>query len=204
VQLRALGPVFTQMTPVTQPLPAAQAAVRHAAARYREAVALAVLVLAGQTTLPTETGRAGASVLFNMTKIWEDYARTWVLQHMLSAGHRLAVQHPIILTDDKSRMTANADLVEFDERGHPTAVYDAKYKPWAKTPSTDDLYQVITYAHRLGINRAYLLYPGRGEESEVIVDRFQVAILGLGVLSARPEAVPRDASTQGADTASSS
>jgi 5-methylcytosine-specific restriction endonuclease McrBC regulatory subunit McrC len=202
VQLRALGPVFTQITPVTDPLPVAQAAVRHAAARYREAVALAVLVLAGQTTLPTETGRAGASVLFNMTKVWEDYARTWVRER-LPAGHRLAVQHPIVLTDDESRMTANADLVEFDGSGHPTAVYDAKYKPWGETPSAGDLYQVITYAHRLGINRAFLLYPGRGEHSEVIVGPLRIAMLGVQVLSAPPQpGAVRDASTQGVDTAS--
>jgi 5-methylcytosine-specific restriction endonuclease McrBC regulatory subunit McrC len=187
---------------VTDPLPVAQAAVRHAAARYREAVALAVLVLAGQTTLPTETGRAGASVLFNMTKVWEDYARTRV-QERLPAGHRLAVQHPIVLTDDESRMTAHADLVEFDGSGHPTAVYDAKYKPWGQTPSAGDLYQVITYAHRLGINRAFLLYPGRGEHSEVIIGPLRIAMLGVQVLSAPPQpGAVTDASTQGVNTAS--
>ena len=131
VQLRALGPVFTQITTMTDPLPVARAAIRHAATRYREALALAVLVLAGQTTLPTGTGTAGSSVLFNMTKIWEDYAQTWV-QRRLPAGHRLAVQHPIVLTDDESRMTASADLVEFEQNGHPTTVYDAKYKPWGQ------------------------------------------------------------------------
>jgi 5-methylcytosine-specific restriction endonuclease McrBC regulatory subunit McrC len=87
-----------------------------------------------------------------MTKIWEEYAQTWV-QRRLPAGHRLAVQHPIVLTYDDSRMTASANLVEFEQSGHPTAVYDAKYKPWGQTPSTGDLYQVVTYAHRLGVNR---------------------------------------------------
>ncbi len=186
VQLRALSPAFTQMTPVDDPLRTARAAARHAAARYREALALAVLVLAGQTTLPTGTGAAGSSVLFNMTKIWEDYTRTWV-QRQLPAGHRLTAQHPVVLTDDESQMTASADLVEFDESEHPAAVYDAKYKPWGQTPSTGDLYQVITYAHRLGVNRAFLLYPGNGEHSEVIVGRCRLAMLGIHVLNTPPE-----------------
>src|SRR5262249_50366116 len=147
-------------------------------------------------------GKAGASVLFNMTKVWEDYARTWV-QERLPAGHRLAVQHPIILTDDESRMTAHADLVEFDEGGHPTAVYDAKYKACGQTPSTGDLYQIVTYAHRLGVNRAFLLYPGRGERHEVIVDRFRIAMRGVRVLSTPPQpGAVRNASTQGVDTVS--
>jgi 5-methylcytosine-specific restriction endonuclease McrBC regulatory subunit McrC len=186
VQLRTLGPVFTQIATVTDPLPVARAAVRHAATRYREALALAVLVLAGQTTLPTGTGTAGSSVLFNMTKIWEDYAQTWV-QRRLPAGHRLAIQHPIVLKVDESRMTASADLVEFEQNGHPTTVYDAKYKPWGQTPSTGDLYQVVTYAHHLGVNRVFLLYPGSGEHSEVIVGRCRVAMLGIHVLNTPPE-----------------
>ena len=52
-------------------------------------------------------------------------------------------------------MTASANLVEFEQSGHPTAVYDAKYKPWGQTPSTGDLYQVVTCAHRLGVNRVF-------------------------------------------------
>lgn len=186
MQLRALGPVFTHVATVADPLPVARAAIRHAAARYRDALALAALVLAGRTTLPTGAGVAGASVLFNMTKIWEDYAQAWV-ERRLPAGHRLAAQHPIILTDDDSRMTASADLVEFDQDGQPTAVYDAKYKPWGQTPSTGDLYQVVTYAHRLGVNLAFLLYPGSGEHSEVVIGRCRVAMLGIHVLDTPPE-----------------
>lgn len=182
VRLRALGPAFTHITTVAEPLRTARPAVGHAITRYREALALAVLVLTAQTTLPTGTGRVGSSVLFNMTKVWEDYVQAWV-QHQLPNGHNLSVQHPIILTDDESQMTASADLVEFDGSGQPTAVYDAKYKPWGKTPSASDLYQVITYAHRLGVSRAFLLYPGHGEHNEVIVGSCRVAMLGIPVLS---------------------
>jgi hypothetical protein len=84
-------------------------------------------------------------------------------------------------------MTASADLVEFDDSGQPMAVYDAKYKPWGQTPSASDLYQVITYANRLGVSRAFLLYPGQGEHNEVIVGPCRVAMLGVPVLSTPPE-----------------
>jgi hypothetical protein len=92
--------------------------------------------------------------------------------------------------------------METVEGGQLTAVYDAKYKPWGETPSTGDLYQVITYAQRLGVNRAFLLYPGRGERSEVIVDRFRVAMLSIRVLSALPQpGTVSDTPTQDVDTA---
>jgi hypothetical protein len=67
VHLRALAPVFTQITLVADPLRVAETATRHAPSRCREALGLAVLVLTGQTTLPTGVGTAGVSVLFNMT-----------------------------------------------------------------------------------------------------------------------------------------
>ena len=64
---------------------------------------------------PPGTGTAESSVLFNMTKIWEEYAQTWV-QRRLPAGHRLAVQHPIVLTYDDSRMTEAGPVCRHNHR----------------------------------------------------------------------------------------
>jgi hypothetical protein len=88
----------------------------------------------------------------------------------------------VLLTDDESRMTAFADLVQFDQQGRAAALYDAKYKPWGKTPSTGDLYQAVTYADRLGLDRAHLLYPGRDERSEVTVGRCRIIMIGIDAL----------------------
>jgi 5-methylcytosine-specific restriction endonuclease McrBC regulatory subunit McrC len=181
VHLRALAPIFTQITPVAQPGRVADAASRNVANRYREALGLAVLVLAGQTTLPAGACAAGVSVLFNMAKVWENYIQKR-LQEQLPPGHHLVAQHPILLTDDESRMTANADLVQLDQHGNHVAVFDAKYKLWDKTPTTGDLYQIFTYAQRLGLNRASLLYPGRGEHSEVSIGRCRISMIGIDVL----------------------
>lgn len=183
VRLRALAPVFTQITSVAQPRRVADTARRNVPSRYREALGLAILVLAGQTTLPTGAGAAGVSVLFNMTKVWENYTQKR-LQEQIPPGHQLVAQHPVLLTDDESRMTASADLVQLDQDGIPVAVFDAKYKPWGKTPSTGDLYQAFTYAQRLGLNQASLLYPGHGERSEVSIGRCRITMIGIDVLSA--------------------
>jgi 5-methylcytosine-specific restriction endonuclease McrBC regulatory subunit McrC len=151
-------------------------------------------VLAGQTTLPAGAGAAGVSVLFNMAKVWENYLQKR-LQEQLPSGHHLVAQHPVLLTDDESRMTANADLVQLDQHGNPVAVFDAKYKPWDKKPSTGDLYQVFTYAQRLGLNRASLLYPGHGEHSEVSIGRCRIAMIGIDVLGTSASSPGKAAAT---------
>jgi hypothetical protein len=60
------------------------------------------------------------------------------------ASPRRSRQHPVLLTDDVSAMTATADLVELDQHGQPTRMLDAKDKQWQPTPATPDLCQVVT------------------------------------------------------------
>ncbi len=187
-RLRALGPVFRQVTVVADALAVARSADRGVPVRYRAAHTLAVLVLKGRTTLPAGTGTAGASVLFAMPKVWEDYVQTR-LAEQLSAGHRLVAQHPVLLTDDPSAMVARADLVELGADGSPVAVVDAKYKEWAAKPGTGDLYQTVTYAQRLGVEHATLVYPGRGQRRDVVVGRVRLTMLGLDVLASKATGV---------------
>jgi 5-methylcytosine-specific restriction endonuclease McrBC regulatory subunit McrC len=124
-----------------------------------------------------------------MTKIWEAYVHTWLISQ-LPAGHRLSAQHPVLLTDDQSAIRAFADFVILDEHNHPVQVYDAKYKNWRAKPSTEDLYQLVTYAHRLRVQQAALLYPGHGNEhGQVSIGNIRLTTLGLPVLS--PMSTPR-------------
>jgi 5-methylcytosine-specific restriction endonuclease McrBC regulatory subunit McrC len=181
VQLRSLTPTLTDITAIPNGLRLAAAARHGVPSRYRQAFGLAVLVLAGLTTLPTATGAAGVSVLFNMTKVWESYVQA-KLEQTLPRGHRLSVQHPVLLTTDGSNIRAAADLVEIDVHGHEVAVYDAKYKPWGAKPSADEIYQTVTYAYRLGLESATLLYPGNGEASEVVVGKYRIRSEGVDVL----------------------
>jgi 5-methylcytosine-specific restriction endonuclease McrBC regulatory subunit McrC len=181
VRLRSLTPTLTDITAVPDGLRLATAAGHDVPNRYREAFGLAILVLAGLTTLPTGTGAAGVSVLFNMPKVWESYVQA-ALEPKLPTGHRLSAQHPVLLTTDASNIRASADLVELDAHGNEVAVYDAKYKPWGTNPSTDEIYQTLTYAYRLGLDSATLLYPGRGERNEIVVGEYRIRTVGVDVL----------------------
>jgi 5-methylcytosine-specific restriction endonuclease McrBC regulatory subunit McrC len=90
VRLRSLAPAFHHI-PHTAGAPVVPPADQ-VPPRYREIYQLALVVLNRHTTLPTGSGVAGVNVLFNMTKIWEAYVRTW-LSRDLQPGQRLALQH---------------------------------------------------------------------------------------------------------------
>lgn len=161
-RLHALLPVFQALSSLAGPLPA----VADPPTRYREAHDLARLVLDEQTTLPTGAGTAGVSVLFNMTKIWEAY--TGLQLRAIHTGRTVSSQHRIPLVDAGPDRTAYADFVVLDA-GRPVAVYDAKYRPWRQWPGTGEMYQLYTYARRLGVTRAGLVYPGEVEESNELM-----------------------------------
>jgi 5-methylcytosine-specific restriction endonuclease McrBC regulatory subunit McrC len=182
VRLRALAPVFADVTAVPDPLRLSHSATRNVPTRYGEALALAILVLTGLTTLPTGQGTGGVSVLFNMTKVWENYVQA-ILEPGLPAGHSLSAQHPVRLSTDGSNISAWADLVELDPHRTPLRLYDAKYKPWGEKPSTDEIYQVLTYAYRLHLSAGELLYPGRGEHNTVVVGEYRIHTTGVKVLA---------------------
>jgi 5-methylcytosine-specific restriction endonuclease McrBC regulatory subunit McrC len=151
-RVRALDPVFRGITSQ----PSRPAAVGLIPVRYRKIAQLARLILDGRSTLPTDAGVAGVSVMFDMTRVWENYVCGWLRRR--SPGITVATQQPIPLTDTGPTRTGVADFVLY-KSGEPVAVYDAKYRPWRPTPSTDEIYQLFTYAQRLGVTAAALVYP---------------------------------------------
>ncbi|WP_430781794.1 McrC family protein [Actinoplanes sp. G11-F43] len=153
-RVRALAPAFGGVTV----LPGRPPVLPAVPARYREIEKLSRLVLSGRSVLPAGSGVSGASVLFDMTRVWEDYVGDWLRRG--SPGRVVVAQQPIPLTDTGPRRTGYADYV-VHQGGRPIAVYDAKYRPWHPSPSTDEIYQLFTYAQRLGVSRAVLVHPGR-------------------------------------------
>jgi 5-methylcytosine-specific restriction endonuclease McrBC regulatory subunit McrC len=94
--------------------------------------------------------------MFDMTRIWEEYVGGWLRRR--SPDVTVAAQQPIPLTDTGQARTGRADFV-LRLGGKPIAVYDAKYRPWRPSPSTDEIYQLFTYAQRLRVSDAALVYP---------------------------------------------
>jgi 5-methylcytosine-specific restriction endonuclease McrBC regulatory subunit McrC len=172
-RLRAIAPVFQNIADVNGRLPD----IADVPARYRHALPLARLILDGRTTLPIGDGSDGASVLFPMTKIWEAYVGRWLSER--SPGCAVSSQHRILLTDSGQERPAWADFV-LQRGGAPIAVYDAKYRPWRSDPSTSEIYQLYTYARRLGVGRAALVYPA-AEDHHATTSVDDVTIESYGV-----------------------
>ncbi|WP_433393044.1 5-methylcytosine restriction system specificity protein McrC [Micromonospora sp. KLBMP9576] len=152
-RLRQLAPVFRNINAAedgSRQLPMLPA-------RYREIHDLARLVLDHRTALPDGSGVAGVGVLFNMTKVWESYVGRWLRTHQPEAV--VHSQYPISLVDIGPARRARADYV-VELGGRPAAVYDAKYRPWKEWPNAAELYQLFTYASRLCVDHAALVYPG--------------------------------------------
>ncbi|BCY09682.1 McrC family protein [Actinoplanes sp. L3-i22] len=152
-RVRALDPAFRGIGSLPAGRPVVLGPVP---ARYREIEKLARLILDERSALPTGAGVSGVSVMFDMTRLWENYVGAW-LRHR-SPEVTVAAQQAIPLTDSGQKRTGYADFVLY-RGGEAVAVYDAKYKPWRSPPSTDEIYQLFTYAQRLGVTSAALVYP---------------------------------------------
>jgi hypothetical protein len=133
-------------------------------ARYDAALRLCAITLSGTTLASTGEGLTGASVLFSMTRVWEDFVVAWVRrQH---ADHEVLPKHSFPLFSDRATPEITADVLVMSS---PPVLYDAKYKPAGNTPSADDVFQMVTYCERLGLNEATLVHPGFGPNTQVNV-----------------------------------
>jgi 5-methylcytosine-specific restriction endonuclease McrBC regulatory subunit McrC len=104
-------------------------------------------------------------VLFNMTRIWERYAKSWLATRH-RAGEAILPQHRIPLTDSDPTWEGRADFV-VEAGGRPAAVYDAKYRQRHARPATSELYQLLAYTRRLGVRYAARRLRGVSEAAQV-------------------------------------
>ncbi len=144
-------------------------------ARYRQALALAALLVRGASIAPQGAAVAGSTVLFHMPTIWEAFVLRWVAEEwptrQVTGGYKFVVSD--------AGHDATADVVVLD--GHRVvALYDAKYKSLTdRPPTSDDLYQMITYCQRLQLGEATLVYPARIDPRQVRIGDRTITVLGL-------------------------
>lgn len=144
--------------------------------RYRDALGLAELILRGQSLGPRNSSKRGASIAFNMTKVWERAVEHWVRDSWDDA-YEVSSQHRFDVT---SSHPGYADVV-VREDGRPVALYEAKYKVFDKKPDSDDIYQMVTYCIRLGLTEATLVYPAPAPQQKYEINDITVRTIGIDI-----------------------
>jgi 5-methylcytosine-specific restriction enzyme subunit McrC len=142
--------------------------------RSASALGLAEVLLRSQSIAPRSTGLAGGSILFHMPKVWEGYVAAWL--HNLWRDDKVISPYRFPLTNDGQQ--AEADMVVV-RSGQLIALYDAKYKWPDSAPTRADLYQMVTYCDRLGLQGATLIYPVATPTRTVGVGNKAITVLGL-------------------------
>ncbi|NYH44769.1 5-methylcytosine-specific restriction enzyme subunit McrC [Micromonospora jinlongensis] len=161
--------------------------------RYQQALALAEAILRSQSLAPRSTGLASGSLLFFMPKVWEAYVSQWLAEQW--PEHRVDAPHRFQLTNDGQTAEADATVWNGDEL---VALYDAKYKWPGSTPDRGDIYQMVTYCERLGLQHSTLVYPVAAPKLTVTVGNKAVHVLGV-----TPSFAPLAPSDDGVATAGS-
>lgn len=123
---------------------------------YESAVRTAALLLRGRSPADRSGSHTLGQFLVDMNELVETFI-TERIRRGLPGGLTASAQHQLILDTAQSRVV-RPDLVISDADG-PMLVLDVKYKALESitSVSTDDLYQLHTYAQLLDLKRAVIL-----------------------------------------------
>jgi 5-methylcytosine-specific restriction endonuclease McrBC regulatory subunit McrC len=143
---------------------------------YREALSLSEVIIRGDSIAPRHAVHSGTSIAFYMPKVWEDCVTRWVRSEW-DPTFVCEPSYSFALTNG-GEVSSLADVVVRDSSGI-VALYDAKYKWPDATPSSEDIYQMVTYCERLRLTKATLCYPVHIEPRSVHVGNRTVNMVGL-------------------------
>ena len=145
--------------------------------RYRSAVALAQLILTNGSLDHRVGGTTAKGFLLTLSKVFEEFIETEVARAASPYGGWVVAQERASL-DLEGRIRIEPDLVWRDSSGS-RAVLDAKYK--SEKPSgfpNADIYQMIVYCIRLGLDTGHLIYAAGNEEPA----RYEIHNAGVTVV----------------------
>lgn len=142
--------------------------IRNTVPRYQTALAIAAAILDGGRWQGTWLEQAGSGALINMSRVFEDFVTAAVLRSAImlgAAGHAQGAYYPRYL-DSQHEHQLHPDATIW-RQGECEVVADAKYKPFATSPTRADLYQMAAYSRAHGDCDVLLIYSGRGLDSDI-------------------------------------
>lgn len=132
-------------------------------ARYRTVVILAEMILTGSSIEHKSGDVSATAFLFDMWMIFEDFVTKALACNLEEWGGHAVMQGGGSFLDTGSELALRPDLV-WQASANPLAVVDAKYKSLkvAGYPNPD-IYQMLAYCIRFGLDVGHLVYA-KGEE----------------------------------------
>ncbi|MGW3232715.1 McrC family protein [Kitasatospora sp. NPDC001095] len=127
-------------------------------ARYQHALHLAGVLLDGSSPEHTSGELRIDGFLFNMNRLFEDFATVALREAFRGADRSCRLQDPHHL-DEAGEIRMKPDFVLYGPEGTPQAVADAKYKAEKSGGYPDgDLYQMLAYCTALSLREGHLVY----------------------------------------------
>jgi 5-methylcytosine-specific restriction enzyme subunit McrC len=127
--------------------------------RYRSAVVLAQLILAGSSLEARVGAVTGTAFAFDMNAVFEDFLSAALARSLAWHGGRTARQVTTVTLDHQGRVDLRPDLV-WDSPVGPVII-DAKYK--SDSAPNGDVYQVLSYCTAFGATAGHIVDASGGE-----------------------------------------
>lgn len=159
---------LADVSPIPRGMPTPEWTPTRLNVRYQPALALAELILAGDSIEHRAGTTSVTGFAFDMWKIYEDFVCVALREALAPFGGQSHLQYGTHL-DVARRVSLRPDFV-WSYAGEPTIVADAKYKAekYDGFPNAD-VYQLLAYCTRLGLRNGHLVYA-KGNEEPVVHD----------------------------------
>lgn len=164
--LQRIRLTLADVTPLPRGVKAPEWVPSRLNARYQPALALAELILAGDSFEQRAGETSVTGFVFDMWKIYEDFVCVALKEALVPLGGQSHLQYGTHL-DAERRVPLRPDFV-WSHEGAPAVVADAKYKAekYDGFPNAD-VYQMLAYCTRLGLRQGHLIYA-KGNEQAVV------------------------------------
>jgi 5-methylcytosine-specific restriction enzyme subunit McrC len=165
--LRGLLRLFDEVTTLRMTAPVHAIPLTRQNTRYHSALILAELILAGTSLEHREGTFVGSGFLIDLWTVFEDFIGTALGSALEAHGGQAITQYTSTL-DTASGVSIEPDLVWKSEQS-VTAVVDIKYKVQhnGNYPNAD-LYQLVAYCTRFGLDAGHLIYAGGADQGAQI------------------------------------
>ena len=144
-----------------------------------DALAMAAVLLSHESVEPgaSPIGRSPEAWFLNLENLFEAAVRNCLDAAAKTCGHRVtsAGADRRRVFGDSDYLRAQPDLVVRNKRACIAAIGDVKYKHWAGTATSSDIYQLLVHAAAFEVGTAFLVFPASG---------FQVSEYGDAVTGA--------------------